>query len=87
MVCTKIFSYIRYVVFKRVPKDFSYVDLNNYCQDLFSSLNLDHQKTVIFLTAVDISTYSHAEAVYRGIKAKSLYNARHRQSTMYKPGN
>jgi alpha-ribazole phosphatase CobZ len=68
--CPKIFNYIRYVVFKRVPKNFGYTDLDKYCQELSETLNLDYQRTTIFLTAVDISTYSSAKIFYRDVEAE-----------------
>jgi alpha-ribazole phosphatase CobZ len=68
--CPKVFTTVRYIVFKRVPKDFSHVDLDAFCSDLSNSLGLDGAKTIIFLTAVDVSTYSYAQAVFRDVKVE-----------------
>ncbi|MEM4506319.1 MAG: adenosylcobinamide amidohydrolase [Ignisphaera sp.] len=70
--CPKIYSEIRYIVFRRVPKDFEYVDLDSYCRDIASSIGIDYSKSSIFLTAVDVSSCSHGFSIYRNIKAEAF---------------
>ena len=70
--CPKIFSEIRYIVFRSVPSDFSVTDLDSYCVELSSSLGLDYSKTTIFLTAVDVKRYSHSAEVYNCVKAEAF---------------
>lgn len=70
--CTRGFSEIRYIVFKTVPKDFNVVDLDTYCENLATSMGVDYTKTTIFLTAVDVTTYTHGKAVFGDIEAEAL---------------
>lgn len=70
--CSKIFSEIRYIVFKTVSKDLGFVDLDRYCGEISNSIGLDYAKTIIFLTAVDVSSYSHSEVVLGNVKAEAF---------------
>lgn len=69
--CPKVYSNIKYIIFKSVPKDFGFVDLDNYCKELTNSIGLDYEKTTVFLTAVDVSTYSHSVYTYNDVKAEA----------------
>ncbi|MDK6028321.1 adenosylcobinamide amidohydrolase [Ignisphaera sp. 4213-co] len=70
--CPKVYKELRYVVFKKVPKNFEIVDLDSYCKEIALSINLNYDETSIFLTAVDVSTYSHSLVKYRGIEAEAF---------------
>ncbi|MEM1644608.1 MAG: adenosylcobinamide amidohydrolase [Ignisphaera sp.] len=69
--CPKVYSNIKYIVFKSIPKNFGFVDLDNYCKELTNSIGLDYEKTTVFLTAVDVSTYSHSVYTYNNVKAEA----------------
>ncbi len=68
--CPKIYEDIRYVVFKKVPRDLGYVDLKQYCREISRGLGLDHDETIIFLTAADITRYIYEKEIYKDIKAE-----------------
>ena len=63
---------VRYVVFSRVPRDFSFVDLDEYCRGVASSLGLGSEPVEVFLTAVDVSGYSRGSAVVDGVAAEAF---------------
>lgn len=69
--CPKVYSSIKYIVFRSVPKNFGFVDLDNYCKEIMNSIGLDYEKSIVFLTAVDVSTYSHSVYTYNGVKAEA----------------
>lgn len=69
--CPKAYSYVRYIVFRNVPKNFGFVNLDNYCKELTNSIGLDYEKTTVFLTAVNVSTYSHSVYIYNNVKAEA----------------
>ncbi|MEM1609188.1 MAG: adenosylcobinamide amidohydrolase, partial [Ignisphaera sp.] len=68
--CPKIYNDVRYIVFRRVPKDFEYVDLDGYCKDTAKSVGIDYEKSTIFLTAVDVREYGHATHIFRDVIAE-----------------
>ena len=69
--CPKIYKDVRYIVFRRVPKDFEYVDLNDYCKNIAKSIGIDYEKTTIFLTAVDVGSYGYAAHMFRDVVAEA----------------
>lgn len=68
--CPKVLSSIRYIVFKTVPRDFGFVNLDSYCKEILEPIGLDYSETTVFLTAVEVSTYSHSEVVLGNTKAE-----------------
>ena len=62
--CPKIYETARYIIYKKVPKDFGYVDLNKYCEEVSSELGFDRSETIIFLTATDITKYIYEKEIY-----------------------
>lgn len=70
--CPKLYNEVRYVLFHKVPKDFEHVDLDKYCQNIASSIGLDYAKTTIFLTAVDVSTYTHGLSIIGSTRAEAF---------------
>lgn len=68
--CPQVYKAIDTVVFKRVSKDFDCVDLERYCAEIARSVGVDLSRSTIFLTAVDVSSYSYAEAVYNGVRSE-----------------
>lgn len=69
--CPGTYSSIKHILFKSVPKNFDVVDLDKYCRDLANSVGLEYEKTTIFLTAVDVSTYGHSKHVHGAVEAEA----------------
>ncbi|MBE9390769.1 adenosylcobinamide amidohydrolase [Fervidicoccus fontis] len=70
--CPKVYGGIRYIGFKRVPKNFEHVDLNNFCRETSRSLGIDIEESAIFLTAVDLKKYSRGSSSYKGVEAEAF---------------
>ena len=65
--CPRIYENIRYLVFKRVPRDFSRTDLDRYCREISREIGLEPEEATIFLTAVDLSTYAYERVEERDL--------------------
>ncbi|MGC8753347.1 MAG: adenosylcobinamide amidohydrolase [Fervidicoccaceae archaeon] len=70
--CPKVYERARYLAFKRVPKDFEHVDLDEYCREVSRSLGVDIEETALFFTAVDLRKYSKGSYSHRGVKAEAF---------------
>ncbi|MGC8615291.1 MAG: adenosylcobinamide amidohydrolase, partial [Thermoprotei archaeon] len=70
--CPKAYEDVKYLAFKRVPKDFKRVDLDAYCREVSRGIGVDIRDTVIFLTAVDLKGYSKGSYSYGGAKAEAF---------------
>ncbi len=55
----KTYDVIRYVVFNKVTKYLRLDEVKSYCTDLIRSLGLDLSRTSVFLTAAEVSRYTH----------------------------
>lgn len=67
--CPQVYSTTRYVVFKRVPGDFNVIDVDRYCRELANSIGVDRKLSTLFLTAADVSAYTHATFTHDGVRA------------------
>mgnify|MGYP001626189388 FL=1 len=70
--CPKAYEDVKYLAFKRVPKDFERVDLDAYCREASRGMGVDIRETVIFLTAVDLKGYSRSSYSYGGVNAEAF---------------
>jgi alpha-ribazole phosphatase CobZ len=55
----KTYDVIKYVVFNEVTKYLRLDEVEQYCTELIRTLGLDLSKTSVFLTAADVSKYTH----------------------------
>lgn len=70
--CPKIYTPIKYIIFKKVPKNFKRVDLAKFCHDIAKSIGVEYETSTIFLTAADISNYSYEVISQNGVKASAI---------------
>jgi len=66
----KTYDVIRYVVFNKVSKYLRLDEIESYCTELIRSLGLDLSKTSVFLTAAEVSKYTHVVKEFGSVRVE-----------------